>query len=911
MSIRLPRGGFIGLNRYHGDRHISHPLTAILTDNPHLLGHIIFNYSWILMETLRMPSRICRPLQRFTRAILTLTIALALTIALGSSVPSCAHPNDPTPDEMAERDRFVAASLSGTAQPTPPEVVVEAQPYDSNIVHGTSGHGLKKNVMWDDRPMKIGRREYTSGLSIHAPARIIIRLPMPGQKFSAVIGIDRNASMPGQGSVVFKVLVADQEVFRSSVLRGADPGKKIDVELDGARQFVLEVEDAGDGIAFDTADWADARVTLQDGTVLFLGGAQSGNFNTALPFSFDYDGKPSTELLAEWNVDRAERKLDDRRTERVAVYTDPKTGLEVRCEAIVYHDYPTVEWTVYFNNRGSQATPILANIQGIDTMFTRGQSGEFTLHYQEGSTASPSEYQPLVKVLDAGASIKLAPTGGRATSEYLPYFNLQWHGAGAIVALGWPGQWEATFQPHGARTIKVTGGQQSTHMSLQPGEQIRTPLTVVQFWRGNTVRAQNIWRRWMVAHNLPRPGGKLPAPQWSATSAAQLAEMMMANEENQIEFINRYLDHDLKIDFWWMDYAWFYYQGDDIRYETDLGRFPRGLRAITDHARSRGVRSMVWFEPENRSASHRIWQQHPEWMLADGNWGLVDLGKPEALSWITDMVHGQLEKEGIDFYRSDYNTEPLRFWRKQDASDRQGMTENKYITGYLAFWDELLRRDPDRMIDACSSGGRRNDLETMRRSVPLWRSDYNNVAYVVFNYRIAPRHHLAKTLQNHTYGLSRWLPYFGTAARDDDLYIFRSGMCPAIVSAWDVRRNDIDFALLRRMTGQWRDVADYYLGDYYPLTPYSRSEEVWMAWQFDRPDLSGGLVQAFRRAASPMSAATFKLSGLVPDASYDVIDLDTDQSLTLTGAQLMDPGLPVAIENRSAAALVRYEKLDH
>ena len=120
---------------------------------------------------------------------------------------------------------------------------------------------------------------------------------------------------------------------------------------------------------------------------------------------------------------------------------------------------------------------------------------------------------------------------------------------------------------------------------------------------------------------------------------------------------------------------------------------------------------------------------------------------------------------------------------------------------------------------------------------------------------------------------------------------------------------DIDFALLRRMTGQWRDVADYYLGDYYPLTPYSRSEEVWMAWQFDRPDLGGGVIQAFRRAASPMSAATFPLSGLDPAASYDVIDLDTGPSRTLTGAQLMDEGLPIAIENRSAAKVVRYSFL--
>jgi len=29
--------------------------------------------------------------------------------------------------------------------------------------------------------------------------------------------------------------------------------------------------------------------------------------------------------------------------------------------------------------------------------------------------------------------------------------------------------------------------------------------------------------------------------------------------------------------------------------------------------------------------------------------------------------------------------------------------------------------------------------------------------------------------------------------------------------------------------------ATVFLGDYYPLTPYSLSEHDWIAWQFDRP----------------------------------------------------------------------------
>ena len=53
-------------------------------------------------------------------------------------------------------------------------------------------------------------------------------------------------------------------------------------------------------------------------------------------------------------------------------------------------------------------------------------------------------------------------------------------------------------------------------------------------------------------------------------------------------------------------------------------------------------------------------------------------------------------------------------------------------------------------IDSCASGGRRNDLETLRRAVPLLRSDYQ------FG------HEATMPNQGHTYGISSWIPYYGS-----------------------------------------------------------------------------------------------------------------------------------------------------
>jgi alpha-galactosidase len=160
-------------------------------------------------------------------------------------------------------------------------------------------------------------------------------------------------------------------------------------------------------------------------------------------------------------------------------------------------------------------------------------------------------------VLPARSEKRIAAAGGRPTNSDLPYFNLEWGQSGLIVVIGWPGQWSARFVRDEGKVLRVLGGQELTHLKLHPGEEIRTPLVVLQFWEGDRVRSQNIWRRWMRAHNLPRPGGKPLKAQTAACSSHQFGEMIRANEENQKFFIDRYLEEGIALDYWWMDAGWY------------------------------------------------------------------------------------------------------------------------------------------------------------------------------------------------------------------------------------------------------------------------------------------------------------------------------------------------------------------
>jgi len=278
--------------------------------------------------------------------------------------------------------------------------------------------------------------------------------------------------------------------------------------------------------------------------------------------------------------------------------------------------------------------------------------------------------------------------------------------------IGWPGQWAAQFARDEARGLRASGGQELTRFKLLPGEEARSPLTVLLFWQGDWGRSQNLWRRWMIAHNLPRPGGKLVPTHYAGCFGN-----LQPRAEEEIAQIDGWRKEGIKLDYWFIDAGWYPGRGawsNVGTWEVDAARFPRGLREVADRCHAQQMKFIVWFEPERVTAGSWLAENHPEWILGGKGGGLLNLGDPAAWKWVVERVDSLLTSQGIDVYRQDFNIDPLNYWRANDAPDRLGLTEIRHVTGYLAFWDELLRRHPDLYIDSCASGGRRNDLETLR-----------------------------------------------------------------------------------------------------------------------------------------------------------------------------------------------------
>ena len=480
----------------------------------------------------------------------------------------------------------------------------------------------------------------------------------------------------------------------------------------------------------------------------------------------------------------------------------------------------------------------------------------------------------------------------------LPFFNLEGADGGVIVAIGWSGEWAADFTSDEKGTVALKAGLARTRVTLQPGEEIRTPRILLLFYQGDRWRGQNLLRQFILAHHRPQPGGKpLVAPITSGNWGGTRAEVHLDN-------IRQVIKQRLPMDYYWIDAEWYGQGGWPMNVgnwtvKPDL--YPQGFRPLSDALRQSGRKLMLWFEPE-RVFRGTAWQrEHPEWLLGPrGDNALFNLGNPSAREFLTRFVSDRIVEYGLGCYRQDFNMDPLPFWQAADASDRQGMAEMRHIEGLYAFWDRLLAQHPSLLIDNCASGGRRIDLETIGRATPFWRTD-------------GPRDPIAH--QCHTHGLLAWVPLSATSQdRAGDDYEFRSSMGSALCLNWWVS-GDAPAARIpdtfpwdwaRRTLAQYLKLRQFYYGDYYPLTKHSQARDVWMSYQLDRPDLRAGLIVALRRPDSPYENARFRLRGLNPNASYLITNLDTGAQQWRPGAELLRSGVAVSISEKPGSALITY-----
>ena len=432
------------------------------------------------------------------------------------------------------------------------------------------------------------------------------------------------------------------------------------------------------------------------------------------PFSFVLDGISSDVFIRNWQYSAEKLESSDPDKEEYAYsYTNNQNGLVVRCAVTCFNDFQAIEWVLKFSNTSEKNTPVIEKALVIDHSFVSGAKGNFILRHMKGSKGGKDDFMPLEDTLKIGKTVRLTPAGGRSSDNTaLPFFNIKNPTSGGlIVAIGWSGKWYSDLCQTRENILSLRSGMEKMKLILYPKEEIRTPGVCILFWKGDEpMKGHNQFRRFILAHKTR--SNSMPPPlaiSLSPNSPSPCNGFFgCLTDTFAIAKIDQLKQSGIVPEVCWMDAGWYQGGGDNWQiigdWKVEKKRFPNGLKPVADATHSIGAKFLLWFEPERVAEGTKLATEHEGWLLRlpgdkknsyTGKQEFVyNLGLKEARLWLTDYISDFIKKEGIDYFRQDFNLDPMPYWEVNDKPDRIGISEIRHIEGLYAFWDSLLVRFP-------------------------------------------------------------------------------------------------------------------------------------------------------------------------------------------------------------------------
>lgn len=649
------------------------------------------------------------------------------------------------------------------------------------------------------------------------------------------------------------------------------------------------------------------------------------------PFAFVYNQKKYDGFAREYfDIVQCETKVEKKKTTKIYVMRLTEQ-LEITLVTAFYPGYGAAEWTVWFENVSETDSGILESLESRlafegDHPVVKGILGDHV-----------NLYQPYAHELEQ-MPVRFYTDSGRPTHVNFPYFNLEYGDCGVMLAIGWAGTWTADFSYNGERVEYCAKSSNDIETYLKPGEKIRTALFVrAPYSVRNENYATNYWRSWFVECNLPPydASGKALEPFSSCCLANDTG---LPNSDGSISecyttwkpSLDKMMEEDAKVDFRWFDAGWYVapdgstpewdWWGSIGTWELDPRKWPgKTFLESTDYARAHGMKTLMWFEPERVTDPDNLvkyYDYEKQWAIVREGYSNVanNIGDDACLAWTTERVCKVLRENKVEMYREDNNSDPAALWLYLDTLEgehRKGITECKFVMGHYKMWDDIiactLSYGGCGFVDSCASGGGRNDLESLRRGVPILRSD---------NDRTSTSLRLSMTT-----AFNKWIPFCGANTKEkagqldprgaSDVYIWRASYLPALnVDSQFVQDPDQDFDMLRFGLREWKKVSPYLLKEFYVHTPWHSEHDRsgFTSYSFFDGDADRGVLFLFRMEDCGLNHITVKLPYAQNGVSYRLTDEDSRESFEAEGEVLNKDGVSFVLENRRTARLIWVEK---
>ena len=620
-------------------------------------------------------------------------------------------------------------------------------------------------------------------------------------------------------------------------------------------------------------------------------------------FSFNYAGKKYT--------------ADDFKGDNLKI----DNQFTVSVSKIEYNEHDAFESLLWFENTGLFDSAVVSDINDCDMFFSfeidktkrkpwgyipdkndlcvismngMVEADRYWENAAECATEFAFNYDYLCKL--PGGKKSFECRGGRSSDRFMPFFDVTVNDAGYIIAIGWTGDWRAEFAECD-NGVRVKIGLKETHFYLKPGEKVRTSSLLVMKYTYKEDK-YNKFRRLIKEHyshtsctNAQKEG--LMAFEFFGSTTSEVIKQR----------INELSKHGINFDEIWIDAGWYgKCQPNSLAdWDENVGEWnvntethPKGLKDVSKTAKKTGMKFMLWFEPERARTGIEITAEHPDWFLSvpDNKNHILNYGNKDAWNYVYNVLSNYTKELDLSCYRQDFNVELTEFFKQNDESDRRGITEIKHVMGMYELWDKLLGEHPGLLIDNCSSGGRRFDIETLKRSIAFFRSDY------ICNYTADPE---VLQVENNA---ARYFPYIGCCNKVMDKYSLRSSYAASFgYMGWSrehMKMSEEDFTTLKSVCDEYRKIRKYFSKDFYNHGAEIYDRSSWTIWQYNDAETQSGIIMAFRRCESPFDNVTIELKGLNDCNEYNYFNFDTKEMITANNK------INIKLEEKKSSVIIEY-----
>lgn len=158
------------------------------------------------------------------------------------------------------------SAASNTVNVTTNAPAVNTYISDLTWASATTGWGnVQKDKSNEQRTITLNGTTYAKGIGTHAISEITYNLNGGYYRFQSDVGVDDEVQAVNNGTVTFEVWTDGVKAYDSGVMNANTATKSIDLDVTGVNVLKLVVGDAGDGIGYDHADWANARLASASG----------------------------------------------------------------------------------------------------------------------------------------------------------------------------------------------------------------------------------------------------------------------------------------------------------------------------------------------------------------------------------------------------------------------------------------------------------------------------------------------------------------------------------------------------------------------------------------------------------------------------------------------------------------------